>query len=208
MYRIHPQEVHELRDLGQLEKTSANGEDFAREVSGLHEQVKMKLQDSSQKYKQKVDLKRREVEFTVGDQVLAHLCKERFPQATYNKLKFKKIRLCKILCKFSANAYELQLPPDIGISPIFNVADLFPYTSNLEEGSSTQPKWDTQEGSDSWIRKMPTAQPLEIEEILDTQVARWTQREYLQYLIKWKNCPIEDSSWLDVRLIQRAGYSI
>ena len=59
------------------------------------------------------------------------------------------------------------------------------------------------------MRQMPSAQPLEIEGILDTQVARWTRRkEYLQYLIKWKNYPIEDSSWLDVGQIQRAGYSI
>lgn len=47
-------------------------------------------------------------------------------------LKFKKIGPCKILHKISANAYELQLPPGIAISLIFNVADLFPYTANLE----------------------------------------------------------------------------
>jgi len=48
---MHPQGVHELRDLGQLERRSANGEDFARAINDLHEQVKTKLQDNSQKYK-------------------------------------------------------------------------------------------------------------------------------------------------------------
>ena len=80
----------------------------------------------------------------------------------------KKIRPGRILQKFCANAYELQLPPGIGISPIFNVADLFPYIANLEEDSSAQPKQDTHEESSSWMRQMPSAQPLEIEGILNT----------------------------------------
>ena len=59
------------------------------------------------------------------------------------------------------------------------------------------------------MRQMPLAQPLEIERILDTQVAKRTRRkDYLQYLVKWKNRPIEDSLWLDAAQIQRAGYSV
>jgi len=137
------------------------------------------------------------VQFNVGDEVLAHLCKEQFPKGAYNKLKFKKISPCKILHKFSANAYELQLPPSIEISPIFDVVDLFPYTTNLEDDNVLWPEWHTQVEGDPWRRKIPSAQPHEIEKILSTQVAKRTHRkEYLWYLVKWKNCPIEDSSWL------------
>ena len=203
LYGMHPRGVYELRDLGKLERRSADGEDFAQAMNNLHEQVKSKLQDNSQKYKQQADLKRREVQFNVGDKVLSHLCKEHFPKGEYNKLQFKKIGLCKILRKFSVNAYELQLPPGIGISPIFNVADLFPYTSSPKDDRVTPPEWDTQFENGSWMRQMPTAQPLEIKRILDTQVGKRTHRkEYLQYLVKWKNCPIEDSSWLDATQIQ------
>jgi hypothetical protein len=91
------------------------------------------LQNSSQEYKCKVDQHRREIQLEVGDQVLAHLKKERFPRETYNKLKMKKIRACKILKKFDANAYEIELPDDVRISPIFNISDPYPYRENDTE---------------------------------------------------------------------------
>ena len=38
-----------------------------------------------------------------------------------------KIRPCKVLKKFRENAYEIELPDGIEISPTFNVSDLYPY---------------------------------------------------------------------------------
>ena len=70
-------------------------------------------------------MKKREVNFEVGDLVLAYLRRERFPKREYNKLNFKNMGPCKILRKFSTNAYEIELPPDVGIYPIFNVVDLY-----------------------------------------------------------------------------------
>lgn len=70
----------------------------------------------------------------MGDLVLAHFQKEGFPKGKYNKLKMKKIGPCRILKRFSANAYEIALPSDLGISPIFNVADLDRYKGDDEEG--------------------------------------------------------------------------
>ena len=44
---------------------------------------------------------------------------------TYNKLKMKKFGMCKIVKRHdSGNVYEVELPFELNISPIFNILDL------------------------------------------------------------------------------------
>ena len=119
VYGMHPRGICELRNMGNLEHRSANGEDFATTMSELHEKVNKILRDTSYRYKKREYLHRKDMKFDVGDMVLARRRKDRFPKGEYNKLKMKKIGPCKVLRKFLGNAYELELPPGIGISPIF-----------------------------------------------------------------------------------------
>lgn len=106
----------------------------------IHQQVKGQLHGSNLRYKQRIDLKRREVNFEVGDLVLAHPWKEWFPKHEYNKLDLKKIDLCKVLRKFSANSYEIELPLNMGISLIFNTTQLYPYKEFRIENQDEQQK--------------------------------------------------------------------
>jgi hypothetical protein len=76
-------------------------------------------------------LKKRQINFEVGDLVMAHLKKEIFPRGEYNILKLKKIEPCKLLRKFSSNSFEIQIPSNIRISPIFNVSDLYPFKKEV-----------------------------------------------------------------------------
>ena len=141
---------------------------------------------SNQEYKRRADQRKRQLQFEVGDLVLAHLRKERFPRGTQNKLKMKKIGPCRVLKKIGTNAYEIELPDGIEISPIFNVSYLPPYKT---EADNEQPEVQ-------WSKRMPVAEEAQMERILDKRVSKRTRRkEYFEYLVKWKGHPVEDARW-------------
>jgi hypothetical protein len=139
LYGTQPRGFSELRESEQAETSSTNAKRFAEAMQELHMQVKQRLQKSNQEYKHRADQRKRQLQFEVGDMVLAHLRKERFPRGTYNKLKMKKIRPCRVLRKFGENAYELELPEGIEISPIFNISDLYPYRAKDVETGTYEP---------------------------------------------------------------------
>jgi hypothetical protein len=47
----------------------------------------------------------------------------------------KKIGPCKILRMFDAYVYEIELLDDVGISPILNIEDMYPYRMDDTRGT-------------------------------------------------------------------------
>ena len=81
---------------------------------------------------------------------------------------------------------ELELPTSIGISPIFNVADLYPY--KIDDTGQPEEDGDPMAPEEvNWLKHMPMERPTEAEAILETKVVKKTRgKEYLEYLVKWR----------------------
>jgi hypothetical protein len=68
----------------------------------------------------------------------------------------------------------------VGISPIFNISDLYLYREDRTGGSEDR-------GEIQWRKKMPVAEKLQMEKIIDQRVGKKTRRKmYFEYLVKWK----------------------
>jgi hypothetical protein len=144
----------------------------------------------------------RELQFEVGDLILAHLRKERFSRGTYDKMNMKNIGPCKVIRKFGANTYEIELLDGVGISPIFNVVDLYPYKV---EGAGVK----DEQKEVKWTKQMPIAEKTQMEGIIDKRISKKTRRkEYFEYLVKWKGHLVEDASWEDEATIQKHGQTM
>ena len=102
----------------------------------------------------------------------------------------KKIGPCRILRKFAANAYENELLDNVGISLIFNVADLYPY--RRDEAGELDDQKEFQ-----WEEQLPMAEKPHMEKIIEHRDGKKTRRKtYPKHLVKWKDHPMEDASWV------------
>ena len=73
---------------------------------------------------------------------MVHLRKEHFLVGTYNKLKMKKFGPCKIVKRHdSGNAYEVELPADLNISPVFNISNLTEYYEGGDSDEVADIQW-------------------------------------------------------------------
>lgn len=99
----------------------------------IHTTTRQRLEDANTKYKQATDLKRRHVEFEVGDFVWAVLTKDRFSVGEYNKLAARKVGPVQVIEKINPNAYRLKLPSHIRTADVFNVKHLSPYRGDNSE---------------------------------------------------------------------------
>jgi ribosome-associated translation inhibitor RaiA len=130
VYISPPKHVADLVTLPKDSRFSVAAESMAKDVQGVQEEVKQKLESSNAKYKAYADSHRRQKVFQEGDTVMIFLRKERFPVGTYNKLQPRKYGPYKILRKINDNAYVIDLPDSMGISKTFNVSDIHEFRAD------------------------------------------------------------------------------
>ena len=132
------------------------------------------------KYKEYTNKRREELQFQVGDLVMVDMKMEWIPKEKFTKLVKIKVGPCKILRKCGNNAYEVDLPLRIGISPIFNVSNLFPYKGPVDDDV-----FASVPSSHATTQPVAPSPPLQIECILDKRVSKKTRRAtYFEYLVK------------------------
>ncbi|XP_059071349.1 uncharacterized protein LOC131865742 [Cryptomeria japonica] len=189
-----------------MDKRSAQGEDFVVTMKEIHEQVKTSLQQSANKYKLRANVKRRDVQFKVGDLVMAYLRKEKLPKGQPSKLLMKKIGPLWVIHKFGNNAHEVELLAYLGVSPIFNVCDLAAFKGSLTDAT---PDSSLEEEDVEWMKDLPPSKPLELECILDSKGIKQTMKGvYKDYLVKWKGLPESGATWMSESDILKHGTTI
>ncbi|KAI0495824.1 hypothetical protein KFK09_022127 [Dendrobium nobile] len=125
---VYSKPLNHLLDIAILPKCkSSSANHFTEQHSSILQEVKAKLLDSNEHYKQTADLHRRKQVFEPGDLVMVRLRKERFPVGQYSKLSPRKLGPIPISKRINDNAYIVELPPHIHTSSTFNVADIHAY---------------------------------------------------------------------------------
>jgi hypothetical protein len=99
---------------------------------------------------------RKEVNFEPRDLVWLPW-KEQFPDFRKSKLMSHVNGPFKILEKINNNTYKLELPPEFGVSPTFNISDLWSYLG--EENEILLRVTSIQEGGDEDITTSDTITP-------------------------------------------------
>ena len=107
-----------------------------------------------------------------------------------NKLSPKYYRPYKVLQKIGTMAYKLELPASLQVHPVFHVSCLKKVIGNKILVQTILPELD-EEGKII----------LEPKVVTEIRIRHLRNQSISEYLIKWKNLPIEDSTWEDENFI-------
>ncbi|PON54883.1 histone H3-K9 methyltransferase, partial [Trema orientale] len=175
-------------------KPSNSAHDFVDHIRSLHEDIRRKIALSNEKYKISADLHRRHQEFNEGDYVMVRVAPERFPKHAVKKLHAHFIGPFPVIRKLCANAYMLDLPPNLSISLIFNIADLSPYHGTFEPpvllSSVSHPS--------TKVPPIPTTDvPHDaIMDVLEDEFVTSSNGGFRRFLVRWKDRSSTDDAWI------------
>ena len=114
--------------------------------------------------------------FQVGNKVWLHLQKERFtgPHRKLHPLRYGSYTITKAV---GDNAFELNIPPFLGLYPVFNVALLWPYFPPLLDTSEIAEKLTPTELNPDYMQHASSDQ------IVDTEIKGTRQQRIQLYRV-------------------------
>jgi hypothetical protein len=146
--------------------------------------------------KQQAYQHRSEGEFEVGGWVLMRLQPYQHmspkQQKKDNKFAPKYYGPYKVLQRIRSMAYKLELPPSSHVHPIFHVSCLKKVIGDNILVQTILPNINEE-------REII----LELETILEIRVKKMINLPIIEYLVKWKNLPIEKVTWEDEFFMQK-----
>lgn len=100
---------------------------------------------------------------------------------------------CEILDKYGSNAYKIDLPTDLSLSPIFNVSEMVAFRGQIpKEGDRVS----NVHKSLSDVSFPPPSIP-QAEKVLDSRVYKKTRHQvYMEHRINWKDKPLSEATWV------------
>jgi hypothetical protein len=110
---------------------------FIEWIQHIHQQVQDILQKSNDKYKQRHDQHQIPHKFQTSDKVWLHLHKEHLtrPHRKLHPLYYGSYTITKVV---GDNSFELNIPPFLGLHPVFNMDLLRPYFPPLLDTSEVE----------------------------------------------------------------------
>ena len=134
VYGFNPCAPIDLLPLPTTERTHSDASARAEFIHKLHETTKANIEKMNEKlYRIAGSEGRKEIKLEPGDLVWLHLRKDRFPELRKSKLMPRAAGPYKVTEKINDNAYKLELPPEFGVSPSFNISDLKPYLGEEDD---------------------------------------------------------------------------
>ena len=133
MYGFNPHAPIDLLPLPTTERIHSDTREHANFIRKLHETTKANIERINEKYIIAGSKGRKEIKLKPGDLVWLHLKKDRFPELRKSKLMPRAAGPYEIIEKINDNTNKLELPPEFGVSPTFNIVDLKPYLEEEDE---------------------------------------------------------------------------
>ena len=177
---------------------------FTREWKQTTDIARASLEKASKRMKKWADKKRRPLELRVGDQVLIKLRpgQIRFRGRKDQRLVRKYEGPVEVLKKVGNTSYKVALPTWMKIHPVIHVSNLKPYyqdPDDMQRNAIARPAIN-----------LSQKESKEVEEILAERVrmGRRPTRRIHEYLVKWKNLPVEETSWERVEDLEAEAQKI